>query len=247
MKSSKGKTFVNLGWIQKISFHKFHYKMLMNVNHLISEMISQERCNILLDIGVHKGDASVQYVKKSNADLIGIDWRDERSDEYKKRFTDFHVVDLEKNKLPFEDNFFDVVVCNQVLEHIKNIYTPLTEIWRVLKPNSIFCFSVPNLASFHNRLLLAIGEQPSTIRSMGAHVRGFTMKESIRLLTYNNLFQICSVLGVGLLPLYSKKLPSIASSLAHTSVIFCKKNKIKKITWSEIMFSKSASTNFYTT
>jgi hypothetical protein len=38
---------------------------------------------------------------------------------------------------------------------------------------------VPNLASLHNRLLLAAGRQPSPIKSASAHVRGFTKPDLI--------------------------------------------------------------------
>ena len=40
-------------------------------------------------------------------------------------------VNLEKEKIPFEDNFFDCVLCNDVLEHLDNIHVVFDELCRV--------------------------------------------------------------------------------------------------------------------
>ena len=42
-------------------------------------------------------------------------------------------MDIEKEDLPFPDESFDLIVCNQVLEHLKNIFLPLSEMDRVMK------------------------------------------------------------------------------------------------------------------
>ena len=51
-------------------------------------------------------------------------------------------LDLEKvDKLPFDDNFFDTVVCSEVLEHIDNLHHILKEIIRV---SQYIIISMPN-------------------------------------------------------------------------------------------------------
>ena len=45
--------------------------------------------------------------------------------------------------LSFPDNCFDIVVNNDVLEHVANLDQSLAEIWRVLKPNGYHVFTVP--------------------------------------------------------------------------------------------------------
>ena len=45
--------------------------------------------------------------------------------------------------LPFENNYFDVILCNHVLEHIKNDQDAITELYRVLKPGGWGIFQVP--------------------------------------------------------------------------------------------------------
>ncbi|WP_301402715.1 class I SAM-dependent methyltransferase [Polaribacter huanghezhanensis] len=45
--------------------------------------------------------------------------------------------------LPFDDNSFDVVFCNHVLEHISDDTKAMQELYRVLKPNGMGIFQIP--------------------------------------------------------------------------------------------------------
>ncbi len=45
--------------------------------------------------------------------------------------------------LPFKDNEFDVVFCNHVLEHIPDDTKAMQELYRVLKPNGMGIFQIP--------------------------------------------------------------------------------------------------------
>ena len=45
--------------------------------------------------------------------------------------------------LPFEDNSFDVVFCNHVLEHIEDDKKAMSELFRVLKPKGLGIFQIP--------------------------------------------------------------------------------------------------------
>ncbi len=45
--------------------------------------------------------------------------------------------------LPFEDNNFDVILCNHVLEHIPDDKKAMQELFRVLKPGGWGIFQIP--------------------------------------------------------------------------------------------------------
>jgi len=45
--------------------------------------------------------------------------------------------------LPFEDNTYDVIFCNHVLEHIENDKKAMSELYRVLKPGGFGIFQIP--------------------------------------------------------------------------------------------------------
>lgn len=59
------------------------------------------------------------------------------------------VCDIENSPLPFEDNTFEYVLCNDVLEHV-DVAKVLKEIHRVLKNDGIVEIRVPHFTSANN-------------------------------------------------------------------------------------------------
>ncbi len=47
------------------------------------------------------------------------------------------------HKIPFEDNKFDVIICNHVMEHVENYAQCMGELYRVLKPGGWAIMQVP--------------------------------------------------------------------------------------------------------
>lgn len=54
------------------------------------------------------------------------------------------LLDLTTNTIPYEDNRFDVVFSDNVLEHVANPEAVFREISRVLKPGGVFLAKTPN-------------------------------------------------------------------------------------------------------
>jgi ubiquinone/menaquinone biosynthesis C-methylase UbiE len=63
-----------------------------------------------------------------------------------------HVINS-VNALPFEDNTFDAVLCDWVLEHVSSPEQFLREVRRVLKKGGVFLFRTPN--SWHYEAIIA--------------------------------------------------------------------------------------------
>lgn len=57
-------------------------------------------------------------------------------------------VKMDIQDMPFDDNAYDVVICNHVLEHIPDEKKAMSEILRVLKPNAFAILFVPIDFSF---------------------------------------------------------------------------------------------------
>ena len=71
----------------------------------------------------------------------------------------FFECNLETEKLPFDNESFDVVVCSQVLEHFTLSHLPpVIEMRRVLKKGGMLFVDVPNVACFRNRLRILKGK-----------------------------------------------------------------------------------------
>ncbi|KKU86472.1 MAG: hypothetical protein A2667_03365 [Candidatus Wildermuthbacteria bacterium RIFCSPHIGHO2_01_FULL_47_27] len=111
----------------------------------------------LLDIGCGTGALTVEF---GGHVLYGVDISEESVKIAQGRGIDAIALDIDEEKLPFEDNFFDIIFCGEVVEHIFDPDHLLDEIYRVLKPGGIAVITTPNLASYLNRIALLFGFQP---------------------------------------------------------------------------------------
>lgn len=68
--------------------------------------------------------------------------------------------DIDTENWPFEDNKFDVIVSNQVLEHMANTDHFFEEFYRIIKRGGYGIISCPNLSSLHNIIQLILTFQP---------------------------------------------------------------------------------------
>lgn len=69
-------------------------------------------------------------------------------DFIKKNFSEIITSHSKLEELHFTDNYFDIIYCFQVLEHVENPIQIIKEFERVLKPNGTLIISTPNIESF---------------------------------------------------------------------------------------------------
>ena len=92
------------------------------------------------------------------------------------------LCDLNKEKIPREDNSFDIIIAGEVLEHTINPYKVVKEFHRILKQNGILILSVPNSCSLVNRLNMLRGKlptgcaMPSNDNTYAHHIVDFNLK-----------------------------------------------------------------------
>jgi len=69
------------------------------------------------------------------------------------------ILNIEKEKFPYTDNFFDLVLFNEVIEHLpQSPIPPLQEIYRVTKKSGAMMITTPNIARSINRGKLLLGK-----------------------------------------------------------------------------------------
>ncbi len=54
-----------------------------------------------------------------------------------------YVQNMNVLNIPYEDNYFDLIICNHLLEHVPNDIDAMKELVRVLKPNAKAILQVP--------------------------------------------------------------------------------------------------------
>lgn len=165
----------------------------------------------LVDLGAGSG-RDLRIAKKffPSAKTIAI----ENHPEYVKKLTDIDQVfpvNLERDMLPFQDESIDLILANQVLEHTKEIFWIFHEVTRSLKLGGHFIIGVPNIASFHNRLLLLLGHQPTQHKLYSAHVRPFSKQDTI------NFTEVCFPGGYELVQFAGSQFYPLPKSLARAA------------------------------
>lgn len=161
------------------------------------------RAGSLLDVGAGDCSMTVEYQRTLGVPAERMHTI-EMLDKYISAYPPYiqnSKVNLEDGRFPYADEAFDLVVCSQVLEHLKNIFLPLSEMERVLKPGGYLALGVPNLAALHNRLLLAFGAQPLCNAITGPHIRCFAHKDFLKFLLSNPCFSLVRCAGSTLYPL----------------------------------------------
>jgi ubiquinone/menaquinone biosynthesis C-methylase UbiE len=100
----------------------------------------------VLDCGCGEGDYVIAMLKHG-ADARGVEYERKKVAAFKARFPDSdsdRVRHGDIQRLQFSDNSFDLVLLNEVLEHIPNQARALAQIRRVLKPPGKLVLFAPN-------------------------------------------------------------------------------------------------------
>ena len=133
----------------------------------------------VMDLGAGSGrDLGLVKAAYPSATTIAVECVN--TERLRQKFDSVHAVDIERAALPLSDGCLDLVIANQVLEHLKEIFWVWHEVSRVLRVGGHFLVGVPNIASLHNRILLAFGRHPTQWKSYSAHVRPFSKLDTVK-------------------------------------------------------------------
>jgi SAM-dependent methyltransferase len=140
----------------------------------------------ILDIGCGSGRHTSAAYQCRNATVIGVDLNFDDLNEARGRLQ-LHdrlgehgggiwaLSAADVLNLPFKDQYFDLVICSEVLEHISSYRAAIREIVRVLQPGSNLVVSVPRY--WPERICWALSTDYHTAE--GGHLRIFNSKQLI--------------------------------------------------------------------
>ena len=124
-------------------------------------VLGELRGERLLDIGCGDGTFTVLLKEALKAEeAVGIEIAPEAITAIEQKGIKAYQLDIDEQPLPFDDAYFDVVYCGEVIEHLFNPDHLLEELHRVLKPEGTCVITTPNLAGWPSRLALLLGYQP---------------------------------------------------------------------------------------
>lgn len=194
--------FQNQGWQEKQKELDFKHKVALD---LITKDLSKEalaKTGPILDLGCGDG-IFLEHLKSKGVDGIGFDISERAIELAKARGISCQVFDLGE-KLPFEDNSFEVVTLIDTFEHLFMPQEILKEVRRVAKDYLIL--STPNFVSLAARLQVLRGQVPENNTLRKAHVVWVTRKMLHRLLKdanfkiekeiYDSFYSAKPILGI---------------------------------------------------
>ena len=151
---------------------RFERAMALNLANIEGELSTCPPGGRLLDLGCDDGSLTCRFASAMKADDVhGVELAGDAADIARERGIAVTEADLNE-PLPLEDGMFDVIVSNQVIEHLANTDMMVAEIKRLLRPGGIAITSTENLASWHNVAALALGWQPFSLSNVTSRRSG---------------------------------------------------------------------------
>lgn len=143
------------------------------------------RRKVVLEIGCGPGSQSRIFREVLECDVVGIEVDPTRAEKARAYCKEVHVADLETDDLGhfLKDAKFDVVVCADVLEHLRNPKHLLLRLKDFLNPRGYLVISIPNIT--HAAIIYEMIHGRFAYRAEGlldsTHVRFFSCASAISL------------------------------------------------------------------
>ena len=142
--------------------------------------------NKIMDCGCAAGQLGKGLIESNKAsEVIGIEIFEPAAREAMKIYKKVHMGDIETMDLSYEE-YFDIVVCGDILEHLKEPRNLVRQIHRALKTGGILICCVPNIRYWRIwRDVIFKGDFCYTAEGIldQTHLRFFTSRSLRRMLT----------------------------------------------------------------
>ena len=134
----------------------------------------------VLDVGCSSGYLA-RPITERGVRVVGVELDPAAADEAREVCEDVVVGDVESMELPFEPGSFDVVLCGDLIEHLRDPGSALARLRPFLRPGGRLVLTTPNVANWAMRLSLLGGRWRYTDRGIldRTHVHLFTRRSLV--------------------------------------------------------------------
>ncbi|MCZ7372114.1 MAG: class I SAM-dependent methyltransferase [Candidatus Methanoperedens sp.] len=112
----------------------------------------------VLEIGCGDGRLANILTIKKNCRFYCVDKDPVMVAIARKKCVEIHNIDIEISDIPYEAGFFDVIILENVLEHLKEPQEVLKRLKKYLSEKGSLIYSVPNILNWHSRLTIFSGK-----------------------------------------------------------------------------------------
>jgi 2-polyprenyl-3-methyl-5-hydroxy-6-metoxy-1,4-benzoquinol methylase len=186
---------------------------------------------VILDIGCNDGEFTVKIANRIGANNVyGIEIDRAKVDLSSKKEIKVAICDL-NGKLPFDNDSFDIITANQVIEHLYSPSNAFKEVYRLLKKGGYAVFSTLNLCSWHNIFFMIFGMQPLGMHlceiqignifyggETHGHIRLFSLK-ALKDMAWYYGFRVKQTMGSGYYP-FPLPISRVLSHLDRTHPVY---------------------------
>lgn len=122
----------------------------------------------MLDIGCDDGSFTAECSNSSKAKhILGVEIVESAAQLARTKGVEVAITNLER-ALPYADDDFDLVISNQVIEHVPDLDLYMSEIFRVLTPNGTAVISTENGSSWINIFASVFGWQMFSLTNISS-------------------------------------------------------------------------------
>lgn len=148
----------------KLSFYDLSTKFPINRNEALFQLAGSGQK--ILEIGCGTGN-TLYNLRNSFKELHGLEISSIRASKINKLCAEkqlninITVGNIEEG-LDFPDEYFDVIIWADVIEHVVDLWSAMKEINRLLSMNGRLVTCTPNIAELRRRITLLSGRFPAT-------------------------------------------------------------------------------------
>lgn len=198
-----------------------------NTHEVVFDLLPQDKQATILDVPSGAGAFTQRLKDHGYRNVVSVDVVNGLQIEHDQ----FIQGDMTE-RLPFDNNTVDVVVCIDGIEHISKQFDFAKEVNRILKPGGYFIISTPNISALHSRLRWLITGHHNKCKSPlneaapdpSHHIAMISYPE-MRYLLHSNNYQIDKIETNQVKPVSWLYLPLAPLSYLMTKMVYSKEEK----------------------